>query len=346
MRAEHANGINGTMAAERMDPAGASRDRLERAVQGLPLILFGVDGDGRYSWLANVHAPWSEEMLLGRTDVDVLGEAQGAPILEAKRRVLRTGTPERLEFDLRYERQRHWYEVTLKPDPAAGPGGALVGSALDVSEKKRREIMLQALLREVSHRSRNLLAMVLSIAQQTSRKAFDKHTFLSRFTGRIQSIARSQDSITSSDWRGAALSELVDNQVIALLPGRPGAVRRAGPDLQFTPNAALHVGLALHELTTNALSHGALSHEHGTVRVVVEAGGGDGPALIEWHESDGPGVGHPDRESFGMVTLKRIVPTAVGGRAEIEFLDNGLRYRLWVDGSQHDPIPEAFAAAG
>ena len=315
---------------------GASRgDRLERALEGLPLILFGVDASGRYSWLANVHPPWSEELLLGRTDVDVLGEL-GVPILEAKRRVLRTGRPERLEFDVRFDRQRHWYEATLRPDDEGG----LVCSALDVSEKKRREIMLQALLREVSHRSKNLLAMVLSIAQQTSRKAFDKQTFLSRFTGRIQSIARSQDTITSSDWRGAAFSELVDNQVVALVPGRGHLIAREGPDLQLTPNAALHVGLALHELTTNALAFGALGHEGGSARITVrhpDGEGGDG-AMIEWCESDGPGVAYPSHESFGMVTLKRIVPSAVGGRAELTFQPNGLRYRLWLDPSQFDPI--------
>lgn len=365
MRAEEANGASGERpegdvrepaAGSGGLPGAASRDRLERAVEGLPLILFGTDREARYTWLANVQAPWSEDMLPGRTDVDLLGEEQGSAILDAKLRVLRTGEPERLEFDVRFDRQRHWYELTIRPDP----GGGLVCSALDVSEKKRREIMLQALLREVSHRSRNLLAMVLSIAQQTSRKAFDKHTFLNRFTGRIQSIARSQDAITSSDWRGAALSELVDNQIVALLPGRAHLVVRDGPDLQFTPNAALHVGLALHELTTNALAFGALSHAEGRLRVSASlpggaslAGGaapedGDGRqlALIEWHERDGPGADHPGRESFGMVTLKRIVPAAVGGRAEIEFLPDGLLYRLWLDASQYDPIPDTLGPSG
>ena len=325
---------------------GGAQDRLERAVEGLPLILFGTDGEGRYTWVANVHAPWSEAMLIGRTDTEMLGEEAGRPITEAKLRVLRMGRAERLEIDLRFERQRHWYEVTLRPDPETG---GLVCCALDISEKKRREIMLQALLREVSHRSKNLLSMVLSIAQQTSRKAFDKQTFLNRFTGRIQSIARSQDSITGSDWRGASLSELVGNQVRALLPGRSEAVRREGPDLQLTPNAALHVGLALHELTTNAVSHGALAHRDGRVAIRVvppgeraedEAGAGGAPVTIEWSERDGPLVEHPDHESFGMITLKRIVPAAVAGTAKLVFVENGLTYRLTLDPSQFDYVAE------
>lgn len=332
------------------------RDRLERAVEGVPIILFGVDGETRYSWVANAHSPWSEELLLGRTDEELLGEEAGASITEAKRRVLRTGRAERLEMDVRFERQRHWYEVTLRPDPETG---GLVCSALDISEKKRREIMLQALLREVSHRSKNLLSMVLSIAQQTSRKAFDKQTFLNRFTGRIQSIARSQDSITGSDWRGASLDELVSNQVMALLPGRPGVVRREGPDLQLTPNAALHIGLALHELTTNAISHGALASVGGTVviRVLPPAHLPPSHALgdageprerhvtLEWREHDGDTAAHEGHESFGMITLKRIVPAAVAGEASLEFTEDGLRYRLSVDPSQFDYIAESVGGA-
>ena len=321
-----------------------SRNRMERAIEGIPLILFGTDDEARYSWVANVHAPWSEEMLLGRTDVETLGEETGRPITEAKLRVIRTGRAEQIEIGLKFERQRHWYEVTLRPDAETG---GLVCCALDISEKKRREIMLQALLREVSHRSKNLLSMVLSIAQQTSRKAFDKQTFLTRFTGRIQSIARSQDSITGSDWRGASLSELVVNQVKALLPGRPDAAAREGPDLQLTPNAALHVGLALHELTTNAVSHGALARAGGrvVVRVIPPKDPDDeqtapegAPVTLEWNESNGRGVASMERESFGMITLKRIVPAAVAGEATLELTGDGLRYRLTLDPSQFDYV--------
>ena len=344
---------SGDRTAAGMLSGAVSVHRLERAVEGVPLILFGTDAEARYAWVANVHPPWSETMLLGRTDVEMLGEEAGRPITEAKLRVVRTGRAERLEIDLRFDRQRHWYEVTLRPDAETG---GLVCCALDISEKKRREIMLQALLREVSHRSKNLLSMVLSIAQQTSRKAFDKQTFLTRFTGRIQSIARSQDSITGSDWRGASLSELVGNQVEALLQGRRGAVRREGPDLQLTPNAALHVGLALHELTTNALSHGVLADARGGVLIrVLPPGettadapdeGTGGPhggaeaamATLEWHELHGAPAGDSDHESFGMTTLKRIVPAAVSGKATLAFTPDGLRYRLTLDPSQFDLI--------
>ena len=333
------------------DPDGvpARLDRLvTRAVEGSTLTVFGVDTDLRYAWLVNVLPPWSEEMLLGRNDVEALGEANGRPIMESKRRVLETGRAETIEVDVRSDHQHLWYEVAIKRDVDAGGAPFLLCTALDISEKKRREIMLHALLREVSHRSRNLLSMVLSIASQTSRKSFDKHTFLARFSGRIQSIARSQDAITSSDWRGAALSELLASQVLSASPDRAGAISLEGRDLQLTPNAALHVGLALHELTTNALAHGVLMGNQGRIEIAVEAPGPEarGPAAIIWRER-GKSVrdATPTEDSFGMTTLKRIVPSAVGGEGRLEFLEDGLGYRLTLDPGEYDPLPAPLSAA-
>ena len=311
---------------------------LAHALEGTPITMFGMDRDLRYSWIVNLQPPWSEEELVGRTDEEALGVERGAPIMAAKRRVLETGRPETVEIDISRERQRHWYELTVRRDETMVES-ALICTALDISEKKRREIMLQALLREVSHRSKNLLAMVLSIASQTSRKSFDKQTFLSRFTGRMQSLARSQDSITGSDWRGAALSELIENQVAAALPDRRDLIRHEGPDIQLTPNAALHVGLALHELTTNAINHGTLGSPNSSIvlRVDAEPRSTSRAATIEWHESsDQEDWEAPAPDSFGMVTLKRLVPAAVGGKGKIAYKRDGLHYTLTIEPSQFD----------
>ena len=317
-------------------PEGTRREDIERALLGSPVMLFGVDADLRYSWMTNVHSPWSEELLLGRTDGEVLGGERGDEIMAAKRRVLESGRAETIEFDVTFERQRYWYEVSMRRDDTGG-APRLLCTALDISEKKRREIMLQALLREVSHRSKNLLSMVLSIASQTSRKASDQRTFLSRFTGRIQSIARSQDAITHSDWRGASLSELFASQVLVLLPGRESAARRAGTDLHLTPNAALHVGLALHELATNAINHGALRRSDGRVLLTVHPVEDGRGARLEWRETGAPAF-DAGPGSFGMTTLKRIVPAAVSGAATLTGDEGGFVYTLEIDASQCETI--------
>lgn len=317
-----------TLAPGRADARSAS---MERAIEGSPLMLFEVGADLRYRWIANTHSPWSQEQLIGRTDADVLGEEVAAPLTEAKQRVLRSGEQVTLEFDIQLHRQRHWYDVSIHRHTQANGDVVLLGSALDVSEKKRREIMLHALLREVAHRSKNLLSMVLSIASQTSRKASDKDTFLRRFSGRIQSIARSQDAITRSDWRGALFSELVDNEIVGSMDGRRGRISRSGPDLQLTPNAALHLGLALHELVSNALDHGVLAHPDGAVDLIVEPH--EAGAKVTWDERGGGSPSSVPIESFGMATLKRIVPASIDGRAELSLREDGLRYSLTLGGS-------------
>ena len=311
---------------------------LADALEDTPITLLGVDENLRYRWVVNPRPPWSSA-LMGATDERTFAPECAEALRAAKQRVLDTGRAEMLEVDATHERQRHWYEIAIRR-AESGSHTALVCTAIDTSEKKRREIMLQALLREVSHRSKNLLAMVLSIASQTSRKSFDKQTFLSRFTGRMQSLARSQDAIIGSDWRGASVSELIENQIAAVIPDRRAAIRHEGPDIQLTPNAALHVGLAFHELTTNALAHGTLDPRSGfiTVRVSTDPAQRNAPATLEWHETQSAAVDSASRaaDSFGMTTLKRLVPAAVGGEGTVSYQSDGLRYTLTIDPSQYD----------
>ena len=108
----------------------------------------------------------------------------------------------------------------------------VITTAIDVTDRKRREQTLRALLREVSHRSKNLLAIIQSIATQTGRYSGSIDGFLSRFRGRLQSLASSQDLVTSSNWRGADLRELVVG------PGRP-LCRRSGPPSQHRGRESL-----------------------------------------------------------------------------------------------------------
>ncbi|MCK5746554.1 MAG: sensor histidine kinase, partial [Oricola sp.] len=111
----------------------------------------------------------------------------------------------------------------------------------------------------MSHRSKNMLAMVLSLSAQTARVAPTKNEYIRRFTGRLQSLARSQDVITDSNWRGSSLFDLVQRQVRDVVPTAEAQILFEGDNLELGPNGTLHVGLALHELVTNALVHGALT---------------------------------------------------------------------------------------
>ena len=129
--------------------------------------------------------------------------------------MLQSGEPESLEISVPNGGNAvHWYEMSVDADKSAeGAINGVITTAVDVTERKRREQTLRALLREVSHRSKNLLAIIQSIATQTGRYSGTIDAFLSRFRGRLQSLASSQDLVTSSNWRGADLRELVRGQV-------------------------------------------------------------------------------------------------------------------------------------
>jgi two-component sensor histidine kinase len=223
-----------------------------------------------------------------------------------------------------------WIDAdTDEDDQIAG----IVTTMVEVSDRKRREQTLRALLREVSHRSKNLLAIIQSIATQTGRNASGVDSFLDRFRGRLHSLASSQDLVTSSNWRGAMLSALVEGQVARYRGEGDEGVRFEGVDVHLNPNAALHIGLALHELVVNSMSHGALAHPGGQVLLsarLQRGENGDHPGLVlTWSEPTGRS-GLPERKDFASVALERVVPASLDGSARFDVSDEHLDYRLEV----------------
>jgi two-component sensor histidine kinase len=212
----------------------------------------------------------------------------------------------------------------------------LVTTIVDRSEERHRERLLRALLREVSHRSKNLLAIIQSIALQTARYSGTLDGFLNKFRGRLYSLSQSQDLITDSSWRGAYFRELVEQQTQKYLPENAHLVVVKGDDVLLTPNASLHIGLALHELIVNAVSHGSLLTSRRAIDVTCSRVLIDGHDSLEvlWNEKLDPAAdeslvsdealkGH-----FGSTVLERVVPASVNGKAHYTISDNEISYRL------------------
>src|SRR5262249_58703850 len=131
-------------------------------------------------------------------------------------------------------------------------------AAVDVSDGKEGEAHLRLLMRELTHRSKNLLAVIQAMARQTARYSESIDGFLERFGARLQALARSHDLLVQEEWHGVALAELVKSQLTYL--DRTGAqIVAEGPAVMLRPEAAQSLGLALHELAMNALRYGALS---------------------------------------------------------------------------------------
>lgn len=289
------------------------------------------DVDLRLVWARNLPADWQTGAWVGATDRDLLPGDQADRLTAKKRTVL--STLETAQMTLAFPRgsELRWFDFWIDVDMAEDGGiRGLLTTAVDQTDQKRREQTLTVLLREVSHRSKNLLAIIQSIATQTGRYSGTIDTFLSRFRGRLQSLASSQDLVTSSNWRGADLHDLVIGQVGRYTPDPARSILFEGARPYLNPNAALHIGLAMHELAVNSVSYGALSRPGGFVIVAakLEGASDDHRLALSWNERIAPMEKREVEKRFGSIALERVVPMSLGGTADLRLEGDRLEYRL------------------
>ncbi|MDB5397263.1 MAG: hypothetical protein JWM91_4769 [Rhodospirillales bacterium] len=198
----------------------------------------------------------------------------------------------------------------------------------DITERKRSEEHVKLLMAEVNHRAKNLLAVVQAVAQATSKYG-DPATFAARLSDRIDGLAAGQDLLVRNQWQGVEVSDLVEAQLAHFKDLIGTRVLIEGPRARLTTSAAQGIGMALHELATNAVKYGALSNVEGQVRIAWQITAAIKPAfLMSWLEDGGPKVAAPTRKGFGQIVIGRMVETAVEGIAEIIFRERGLSWNL------------------
>jgi PAS domain S-box-containing protein len=194
----------------------------------------------------------------------------------------------------------------------------------DISARKHAEDQVQFLIREANHRIKNLLGLVQVIARQTV--AGSVREFIGHFTERIQALAANQDLLGRDVRRGADLETLVRAQLAHLADLVESRITVHGPNLHVNTTAAQAIGLAVHELATNACKYGALSTDAGRVDVGWWL---DGDALtMSWTERDGPPVQPPDYRGFGTTVINTMARRALSGDVQIDYARSGLTWRL------------------
>ncbi len=199
---------------------------------------------------------------------------------------------------------------------------------LDISERKRAEEKTQLLMGEVNHRAKNLLAVVQAVAQQTA-KHDEPATFVERLSERISGLAASHDLLVKNQWQGVELADLIASQLAHFQDLMGRRVLLDGLTARLTPSAAQGIGMALHELATNAGKYGALSNNVGQVRISWRIAWTENPRLlITWLETGGPHVAPPKRKGFGQMVIGRMVEAAVAGVATIDYQENGIFWTL------------------
>jgi PAS domain S-box-containing protein len=200
----------------------------------------------------------------------------------------------------------------------------MVGTAADVTERKRAEERQLLLMRELNHRTKNLLSVVQSIANQTA--ASNPTDFAERFSQRIQALSANQDLLVRSEWRGIDIQDLVRAQLAHFADLIGERIVIEGPHLRVTPWAAQSIGMALHELATNAGKYGSLSDDHGGVTIDWRLE--NGQFSIGWIEHDGPRVRPPDRRGFGSTIISAVAEAGVGGEVKLDYASTGVVWRL------------------
>jgi PAS domain S-box-containing protein len=219
---------------------------------------------------------------------------------------------------------------------ARGPDGKalrMVSIVTDVTERKAAEDHVQFLMHEISHRSKNLLMVIQSIARRTARSAGSMEEFERRFERRLQGLAASHDVLVSKNWQGAPLADLVRQQLAAFAEIQGSRIEVTGPEIVVTAEAAQALGLAIHELATNAIKYGALSVPAGKLSVSWAFDGDAGaarPLLLSWVEQGGPQVVPPKRRGFGHVVIGEMVERSLNGKVAMEFAAEGLNWRVSI----------------
>jgi two-component sensor histidine kinase/PAS domain-containing protein len=240
------------------------------------------------------------------------------------------------EFRLRHRDSKFRWLETLGLVHFEGTGRerravSIVGTVADITTRKELEEESKAraekehlLMREMSHRAKNMLSVVDAIAHQTATRS-PEH-FVSRFSERIQSLSASQDLLLRNEWKGVEIKGLVHAQLAHFADLIGSRISVGGPELRLKEASAQAIGLALHELATNAGKYGALSMDTGHVEVCWEAVGD--AFSMSWTESGGPPVSPPKRRGFGTIVMGVMAERSVCGKVALDYPPSGVTWHL------------------
>ena len=213
----------------------------------------------------------------------------------------------------------------------AGPDGTtewVVGTNLDITDQTNRDGHVQLLMGEVNHRAKNLLAVVMSVAHHT--RGADHAEFMRKFSDRVQSLAAGQDLLVEKEWKGVELDMLVRAQLSHFKDLIGGRIVIGGARVHLSPSSVQTIGMAIHELTTNASKYGALSDDRGRISIAwqIRSGSGSDHFVMTWTETDGPTVIPPTGSGFGSTVTEKMVRLGLNGRVIRDFSPSGFSWQL------------------
>ncbi len=323
--------VNALMAElrERTDLLCESERQLRLVTDNVRVAIARCDTEARYKFVNRHYAErrgLTPEQVVGKSVLEVVGEKAWATFEPYFRECLAGKATEfELEVDLPYRAGEPQfvlcsYEPEWRDEKIVG----LIAAITNITGLKRAEAAVHLLMREVNHRAKNMLSVVQAIAHQTV--ASNPEDFVERFSERIQALSANQDLLVRNEWKGVEIEDLVQAQLAPFADLLGSRVAVHGPKLHLNPASAQAIGLALHELATNAGKYGALSTDIG--RVDINWGTDGDTFTMSWTERGGPPVSAPERRGFGTVVIEAMAERSLDGAVDLDYAPSGVTWRL------------------
>jgi PAS domain S-box-containing protein len=225
----------------------------------------------------------------------------------------------------------HVFDVAELPLVVAGEITGAVSVWRDITEHRQKDEQASILLRELSHRSKNLLSVIESILRQSAKGSGSKEDFVARFSERLHALANAHDLLARHNSLSVAMTDLIYSQVGHHWEPGQRRISMSGLGIRLKPDAAQMIGMALHELSTNAAKYGALSNQTGRVSIswmIDPESAGDTAFQLKWVERGGPDVSPPARQGFGTTVIQRVAGQALNGSASLDYFPAGVVWTL------------------
>lgn len=235
-----------------------------------------------------------------------------------------------------------WASIFISPVPDGH--GVIVQnfvSLVDLTKHHQAKIRAELLIAELNHRVKNTLSTVQSIATQALRRSSAPEVIRESIESRLLALSRSHDLLTREHWQSVGLLDLINQatQPFEVADGRAARFVITGENIRLSPKSTLALGIAIHELATNAVKHGALSDEAGSILIAwtVEPSPGGDRLHVRWQEQNGPCVTPPSRKGFGSQAIERGLAHELEGTVYVDYPAAGLVCTINI------PVPRVAA---
>ena len=280
------------------------------AIHGLPE---GTTESSRSEWKRRVHP----EDLTRKLAVESKAFRERRGEYSVEYRIIRDG-------EVRWIESRSFISYDSDGSPQR-----IIGVNIDITERKRAEEHQRVLVAELDHRVKNVLATVSAVAGQTLETSSSMTHFVAALDGRIRSMATAHELLSTRQWRGMPMAELVRREFAAYASSNNTKID--GPEVMLSAEAGQAMAMVIHELVTNAAKYGALSTQSGRVSVRwYRKLNGSAQLILVWQETGGPRVEAPKKSGYGTGVVRDLIPYEFGGTVDLSFAPEGVQCRLEI----------------